>query len=106
MADTTAGIVVPNVWTYLYDLVVARRVTTAQMPLKFPHARRFTLISSAAGAIFLTRDPKGNPAGQEVSADDINPTLIEGGGNSNIESLRNFYVKGNAAATLYLDCDY
>lgn len=104
MADATAGIVVPAGWTYLYDLVAARRVTTGQIPLKFPHARRYILLASAAATVFLTKDPKGNPAGIEISADDLNPTKIEGQGIANIESLRNYYVKGGG--TLYLECDY
>lgn len=104
MADTTKGIVIPAGWTYLYDLVAAQRVANAQPPLQFPHARRLIFIAAAAATVFLCSDPKGNPAGIEVSADDINPTIFESGSRLNNESLRNFYAKGGG--TLEVHCEY
>lgn len=104
MADTTKGIVIPADWTYLYDLVAAQRVTNGQSPLQFPHARRLIFIAAAAGSVFLCKDPKGNPAGEEVSADDIRPTIRESGTRLNNESLRTYYAKGGG--TLELHCEY
>lgn len=104
MADTTSGIVIPADWTYLYDLVAAQRIADGQPPLQFPHARRYIFLAAAAGTVFLCKDPKGNPAGIEVSADDINPTIYESGSRLNNESLRNFYARGGG--TLQIDCDY
>lgn len=94
MADSTAGIPIPADWTYLFDLVAARRVALGKPPLQFPHARRLIFVASAAGAVFLTKDPTDNPPGIEVSADDINPTIFESGSRLNNESLRTYYAKG------------
>lgn len=102
MADTTKGIVAPAGWTYLYDLVVAQRVTNGQAPLQFPHARRFIMLATA-GNVFITRDPKGDPAGVQISVTATAPTIIGGTTNASNESLRNYYIKGGG--TLQLDCD-
>lgn len=104
MADTTKGIVVPANWTYLYDLITAQRIANGQPPIQFPFACRITFLAAAAGTVFICRDPTGNPAGQEVSADDINPTVFDAGHPIPSESLRTFYVKGGG--TLQVDCDY
>lgn len=106
MGDSTHGIVPPADWTYLYDLVEARRIVLNKPPLRFMSAIRYTFVASAAGTIFLTNDPTDNPPGMEISADDINPTIRESSGSPHGPSIRNFFVKGNAAATLQVDCDY
>ncbi len=103
MADTTFAIPTnAGAWEYLFDLVVARRIATAQMPLQFPHARR--LIFLATGVVKVCRDPKGNPDGETISTTATAPTIFESGTRLNNESLRNFYVKGGG--TLQISCIY
>ena len=103
MSDTTKGVVIPAGWTYLFDLVEAQRVTNAQPPLRFPHARRLIFLATA-GAVSLCRDPKGDPVGTAVSTVAADPTIYESGSRLNNESLRTFYAKGGG--TLQVECEY
>lgn len=98
MADTTEGIPTnAGAWEYLYDLVVARRVAIAQIPVQFPHARRLTFL--AVGVVKLCHDPKNNPVGIVVPT--VEPGLVrESSSRLNLENLRHWYVRGGGTLAI------
>lgn len=91
---------------YLYDLIIAGRVSDGQKPLEFPHARRLVLKapSTNAGSVFLTKDPKSTAIGKKLIADAVYEEAS--GGGTNNQSILGWYIYGNVGDKLEVTQEY
>lgn len=88
----TTVVVVPNTFTYLFDLVTAARLAASQIPL--PEASAVRIIYSAdkdnAGRLFRTTDPTSAAEGQTLLAEEV---FDDEGSAGAAKSLREWFFK-------------